>query len=1659
MSNSGTVIQLLQARLERAIRRRRENPSRTDILVIPALALALDACGGGGSQRPTPPPPPPPPPPAAATITADAEAAVDENSDGGAVTSVATENTTSVTVDDDRFEVVEGNLKLKSGQTLDFESDTSPIAVKITASGDGDSATATVSVSINDVNEAPTISVADGATPDGKQATSTVDENVAGGLLGEITLGDPDAGQQTHTLSTNDARFVAKQDDGGGWWLALADDASLDYEEAAEVTVTVTATDDGDPAISASADVTITVNDINEAPSAPVVRNADMLSVDENDDGGTISSLENSTDPEGDESITYHVDDDRFEVDASQVLKLKDSVSLDHEEAASVELKITARDSEGNVSEATMVTVAVNDVNEPAEVIGRMPNLYLAPDLADGIANIGVNLKKLFMDMDEGDQPVSYKAEGLPSWMTFIVSYGTDADGASTITGYLRGVSPKDDDSVYEAAIIATDGDGAEARAEFKVVSDDGNDEITAITLYTRDSNGEEQENLDYEVIVDENDASGVMLGRLGVADVDSKLHPHGQHKIMVDDERFEIRENEGSFELWLKAGAHLDYEEEEGSVQVMVTALDINGMETLVFALTGVGTQFLGKSLEEAIEVTINDKNDAPMANDVGNWWVTVDADLDEDDVSKGEWLSFYLAVPDDAKPAFADQDMDSGDSLMYEIVRGPSWLEIDAKSGKFTNKEDTMPERGVYDVTVRATDQGADRDDEDNADGRSATIRFKISVALSDVQNEDPNSDNDDPSARITSEGTYTEGSGRRKVAAFTVTDDDQDIPDHPFAIKDVKIVKVENADDDEDGNNWMESDTEGKGYHAAFELELVENVGSAWTYNVYTTAKSAVLDHETVDDIKITVKVTDGVGGTDEAEIDIDIEDANEAPKAVSSGLDRQKAKVKTIEQSMDSKVKFYVNLHELFDDEDDDNDDNDLDFGVSVTSGASWIKVLHGPVEWSDIKDDVAWEGDDVVDDDIVVVFEVDRTGGNNGQGDTGAVKFTATDEDGATGESTLSIKPGDMDLDIPDDANPVRITGSTREGSSLRVRFDESEDPDLAGGEGAQLVFYQWAKIDPDTGEETLLQVTASNTLVLTQAEVDHQIKVSVYYYELDIEGMISHAKVGGSFTTAAVRNTPDRASAHFNFTTDRTALTAEVAIMDEDGVPTRAVTYTWQVSENGRGGWEDVRGDRDKSDMEVSVPLGRGYYYRVVVTYTDDHGGEERLESDILRLGALRSPQTPPEIVGSPNPGGTLSVKNAPSTATVQWQMEMDDGKWVDISGAGDELDIKAEYAGANIRALVTYMGGDADSEFKDDMIAVVPLEKTIGGDVSNNPPVVVDDAYEIEGVAPASGTQKYEYVIPLSSLFQDSEGDSLTYTIEGEYPLFSVDDESDADGGDSIFNHILSRSGSSVMLVEIEGGNARLTYVTDVSGGHDGDDSDGGGNVLTLKVEASDDDHGDNAETEITIRLNVAPTSIEIKRFSEDLNVDENHVYKTNEQKLVVLDVQDENAEDHKFGQHTFAVSDSRFEIKTTATGNPFNPTIELGLFVKSGSEFDYETEKEVKLTITATDGGGLTVKKPLTLTVEVYNDEGDDAEAPSPNDVPGLKDDDGDNDDVTDDIPGGGDGDGDNDGGVPIPPPPSASGFVDDSTNLNVMEEDLLDGFVLAIDDIDIA
>ena len=115
-------------------------------------AAMLAACGGSGSSEP--PAPPPPPQNRAPTITMSSTASVDENVAGAVITSVTTSDAdgdaVTVSVDNERFEVTDGNLKLKDTEFLDYEANSS-LEVTVTASDGDDSTTATITITVNDV--------------------------------------------------------------------------------------------------------------------------------------------------------------------------------------------------------------------------------------------------------------------------------------------------------------------------------------------------------------------------------------------------------------------------------------------------------------------------------------------------------------------------------------------------------------------------------------------------------------------------------------------------------------------------------------------------------------------------------------------------------------------------------------------------------------------------------------------------------------------------------------------------------------------------------------------------------------------------------------------------------------------------------------------------------------------------------------------------------------------------------------------------------------------------------------------------------------------------------------------------------------------------------------------------------------------------------------------------------------------------------------------------------------------------------------------------------------------------------------------------------------------------------------------------------------------
>ena len=113
------------------------------------IGALISACGGSGSSEP---PEPPTPQNRAPTLEVIARPSVDERVAGAVVTAVRTSDAdgdaVEVSVSDERFEVSGGNLKLKEGELLDFEDD-STIEITLTASDGKESVRQTITITVN----------------------------------------------------------------------------------------------------------------------------------------------------------------------------------------------------------------------------------------------------------------------------------------------------------------------------------------------------------------------------------------------------------------------------------------------------------------------------------------------------------------------------------------------------------------------------------------------------------------------------------------------------------------------------------------------------------------------------------------------------------------------------------------------------------------------------------------------------------------------------------------------------------------------------------------------------------------------------------------------------------------------------------------------------------------------------------------------------------------------------------------------------------------------------------------------------------------------------------------------------------------------------------------------------------------------------------------------------------------------------------------------------------------------------------------------------------------------------------------------------------------------------------------------------------------------
>ncbi len=386
-------------------------------------------------------------------------------SDGDSTTRVVAENTASgenigtpvaatdpnsgdtltYTLDGDdaaMFNIVTTSGQLQTHAALDYETKNA-YSVTVTASDDSLTDTITVTINVRNVNEAPTFT-------DGSSATRAIAENTDSGtnIGAPVAATDPEDDAITYRLGGNDAAAFSIISTSG----QLQTRAALDFEVKNSYSVTVSAA--GGNGGSTNIPVTISVTDVNEAPSFPT--ETATRTVAENTAADTnIGDPFQATDPDTGDTLTYSLhrgDATAFRIDANTG-QLRTKAALDFETKNLYNnLAIRATDSEGNF-DAIFVTINVTNVNEAPNF---PDDIRTARTIAENTAS-GTNIGAAFAatDVDTGDT-LTYSLDGADAAAFRIVS----------TTGQLQTSAALDYEtqSSYSVTVTVSDSNGGSNR-------------------------------------------------------------------------------------------------------------------------------------------------------------------------------------------------------------------------------------------------------------------------------------------------------------------------------------------------------------------------------------------------------------------------------------------------------------------------------------------------------------------------------------------------------------------------------------------------------------------------------------------------------------------------------------------------------------------------------------------------------------------------------------------------------------------------------------------------------------------------------------------------------------------------------------------------------------------------------------------------------------------------------------------------------------------------------------------------------------------------------------------------------------------------------------------------------------------------------------------
>jgi len=257
-----------------------------------------------------------------------------------------------------QFQIV--GAQLRSAAVLDFEAGAARSVRIRTTDACGQPYEEAFAIAVTNVNEAPTVAAA---------AFSIAENSPNGSAVGTVTASDPDAGSSfTWTIQSGNAGGAFAI--GAGGQITVANGAALDFETTPSFPLVVRATDSGAPAAFDEETVTVTLTDVNEAPTVA----AAAFSIAENSPNGSAVGTVTASDPDAGSSFTWTIQSGNaggaFAIGAGGQITVANGAALDFETTPSFPLVVRATDNGAPaLFDEETVAVGVIDVEEPVTAV------------------------------------------------------------------------------------------------------------------------------------------------------------------------------------------------------------------------------------------------------------------------------------------------------------------------------------------------------------------------------------------------------------------------------------------------------------------------------------------------------------------------------------------------------------------------------------------------------------------------------------------------------------------------------------------------------------------------------------------------------------------------------------------------------------------------------------------------------------------------------------------------------------------------------------------------------------------------------------------------------------------------------------------------------------------------------------------------------------------------------------------------------------------------------------------------------------------------------------------------------------------------------------------------------------------------------------------